>query len=238
MLPSSPLPATTGASAAADSSRSGCPTTPTGAGATDAKPPAPSSAGWPAILPDSEQQQEQESSDEPRRPRSIYESKERIPFWDAPLLVAVAANLVWPAVLMLLTGWSMLVVLCFRLERLLVRGLLRRAAAAKPEGEGEEDDAPVDVGLYFFGYGNHCEKWVDGEPQQRHRYFDPSKPSAIYVHGFARRTTARRFRETFNWAHNDPAYGLDVNAAGGWGCGVGGWIRSVDQLSVELAHHA
>lgn len=175
-----------------------------------------------------QQHKQQPQSPARQPPRSIYQGKERIPFWDAPLLVAVAANLVWPAVLLLLTGWSMLVVLYFRLERLVWATVLRRPSGAEYEGE---DDAPVDVGLYWFGYGNHCERHAH-EPSggtAPHRYFDPRKPSVIYVHGFARRTTARCFRETFNWAHNDAAYGLDVNAAGACVCAhtfvrLDGWL--------------
>ena len=185
--------------------------------------------------PQPQQQQPSPSLARGQPPRSIYEGKERIPFWDAPLLVAVAANLVWPALLLLLTVWSMLVVLYFRLERLVGAALcLRRPSGGADEGE---DDAPVDVGLHWFGHDNHCEKmvWAEAEgagPGQR--CFDPSKPSVIYVHGFARRTTARRFRETFNWAHNDAAYGLDVNAAdawldAGWNVGIFYWNQLADE---------
>jgi hypothetical protein len=47
----------------------------------------------------------------------------------------------------------------------------------------------MDVGLYWFGKGNICERAA--EPGKPGRFFDPSKPSVIYVHGFSRRTTAR-----------------------------------------------
>ena len=125
-------------------------------------------------------------------------------------------------------------VLYFRLERLVGAALLRRPSGGEHEGE---DDAPVDVGLHWFGHDNHCEKMVWAEAEDAgpgQRCFDPSKPSVIYVHGFARRTTARRFRETFNWALNDAAYGLDVNAAdawldAGWNIGIFYWNTLADE---------
>jgi hypothetical protein len=50
-------------------------------------------------------------------------------------------------------------------------------------------DVEPDVGLHWFGPNNVCAK--SGYPREENPYFDPSKPSVIYVHGFSRRTTAR-----------------------------------------------
>jgi len=155
----------------------------------------------------------------PRTPaRNIYEKRDVTPFWDAPLIVAIAANVVWPAALLVLTMWSMLVVLYFRLTRFLTENLLRTPAVHVYDG----DDAPVDMGLYFFGLDNRCEKWLPTPPSlpgssslpsssstssffrgtknsksttdlpvpKGHcQFFDPNKPTVIYVHGFSRRTT-------------------------------------------------
>ncbi len=182
-------------------------------------------------------------------PRNIYEKRDdAAPFWDAPLIVAVVANVVWPAVLLVLTMWSMLVVLYFRLTRLVSEVVWRT-----PDVELCDDDAPVDMGLYWFGLDNKCEKWqpaaaeTGGKKSKKKKtkrgvadqhghsqFFDPNKPSVIYVHGFSRRTTARKFRETFNWSHNDPQYGLDINSADrwvreGWNIGIFFWNNHADE---------
>lgn len=192
-------------------------------------------------------------------PRNIYEKQDVVPFYDAPLIVAVVANVVWPAVLLVLTVWSMLVVIYFRLARFLSENVLQTPAVHVHDG----DEAPVDMGLYFFGLDNQCEKWlpsssssaaedlaptfpmsllrgrkgkkstIGANPKGQCKFFDPCKPTVIYVHGFSRRTTARRFRETFNWAHSDKLYGLDINAADrwvreGWNIGIFFWNNHAD----------
>ncbi|TFJ87049.1 hypothetical protein NSK_001383 [Nannochloropsis salina CCMP1776] len=193
-------------------------------------------------------------------PRNIYEKQDVVPFYDAPLIVAVVANVVWPAVLLVLTVWSMLVVIYFRLARFLSENVLQTPAVHVHDG----DEAPVDMGLYFFGLDNQCEKWlpsssssaaedlaptfpmsllrgrkgkkstIGANPKGQCKFFDPYKPTVIYVHGFSRRTTARRFRETFNWAHSDKLYGLDINAADrwvreGWNIGIFFWNNHADE---------
>jgi hypothetical protein len=49
----------------------------------------------------------------------------------------------------------------------------------------------------------------------------------------------RRFRETFNWYHNDADYGLDVNAAdlwieAGWNVGVLYWNQHADEVMMMM----
>jgi len=151
------------------------------------------------------------------------------------------------------------VVIYFRLARFLSENVLQTPAVHVHDG----DEAPVDMGLYFFGLDNQCEKWlpsssssaaedlaptfrmsllrgskgkkstIDANPKGQCKFFDPCKPTVIYVHGFSRRTTARRFRETFNWAHSDKLYGLDINAADrwvreGWNIGIFFWNNHAD----------
>ena len=52
----------------------------------------------------------------------------------------------------------------------------------------------LDFGLYFFGEKQNNDKYVVGK---KNKYFDPKKPTVIYVHGWERGTTVRNFRETF-----------------------------------------
>lgn len=53
----------------------------------------------------------------------------------------------------------------------------------------------LDFGFYFYSDGKDAEKFIPGKSN---RFFDPSKPTVIYIHGWERGTTSRAFRETFN----------------------------------------
>ncbi len=91
-----------------------------------------------------------------------------------------------------------------------------------------------DYGLYWFGYGNKSQKFVPGQPNP---YFDPSKPTVIYVHGWEKDTGLRYFRETFNYKLNDPNYGINVNMAdawikAGWNIGIFYWDMFSDEPNV------
>lgn len=112
----------------------------------------------------------------------------------------------------------------------LVRALLhflqrrRRERLSRQQGQqhGVTEEEP-EMGLYWYGLGNVSEKEGEGGES---RYFDPSKPSVIYVHGYQPHTIARRFRESLNWKENDLDFGLDIDAADHWieaGWNVGVW---------------
>lgn len=65
---------------------------------------------------------------------SIYDAKETSSFWEAHLVVAVVANIVWPAVLLLISIGTMLVVTWFRLSRFGSKRILRRPSIAIHDG--------------------------------------------------------------------------------------------------------
>lgn len=82
-----------------------------------------------------------------------------------------------------------------------------------------------DYGLYWFGLGNKSVKFEEGKVNP---YYDPNKPTVIYVHGWEKDTGIGNFRETFNYKLNDPTYGIDINIAdawikAGWNIGIFYW---------------
>lgn len=94
------------------------------------------------------------------------------------------------------------------------------------------DGNSLDTGIYWFGKGDVSEKFIDG---QNNSYFDPSKPTMIYVHGWQNGKTETLYRETFN-PNND----LNVNLADfwidkGWNVGIFYWNQLADELEVKDA---
>lgn len=99
------------------------------------------------------------------------------------------------------------------------------------------DGKTLDTGIYWFGKGNVSEKFVSG---QSNPYYDPSKPTFIYVHGWQPETTISLFRENFNGKNNDSTYGLDINFGdawidAGWNIGIFYWNQLADEDFVSSA---
>eukprot|EP00943_MAST-04B_sp_MAST-4B-sp1_P001234 g1234.t1 len=71
-------------------------------------------------------------------------------------------------------------------------------------------------------------------------FFDPSKPSVIYIHGYSPGTTKRGFRETINWRENDKGWfdstnTLDMWIDKGYNCGIFYWNSQADELDLKVA---
>jgi len=91
----------------------------------------------------------------------------------------------------------------------------------------------LDFGIYWFSCNNQCSKGPSS------RFFDNSKPSVLYLHGWAPESTGRGFRETINWrifnkeARNinefKEANCIDLWIKRGYNVGIFYW----DQLSDE-----
>lgn len=99
------------------------------------------------------------------------------------------------------------------------------------------DGQTLDTGIYWFGSGNVSQKFITG---QSNSYFNASKPTVIYIHGWQNGTTASLFRETFNPKRNDPTNGPDVNTvdywvAKGWNVGIFYWNQLADESEVKDA---
>ncbi|WP_246943442.1 hypothetical protein [Bacillus pinisoli] len=101
------------------------------------------------------------------------------------------------------------------------------------------DGKTLDTGIYWYGKGNVSEKFVSG---QSNPYFDPSKPTFIYVHGWQPGTTSSLFRENFNGKNNDSTYGLNINFGdawvdAGWNIGIFYWNQLSDESFVASAEN-
>lgn len=68
----------------------------------------------------------------------------------------------------------------------------------------------LDHGLYWFGYGD---TWQKAVPGQSNAYYNASKPTLIYVHGWQNGSTQKKNRETFN---RKDAGGPDLDLAYAW----------------------
>jgi uncharacterized protein YjdB len=95
----------------------------------------------------------------------------------------------------------------------------------------------LDYGIYWFGLGNVAQK---AEPGVANPYFNPGKPTVIYIHGWQNGSSQRGSRETFNYKQNDATYGVDVNMAdawinAGWNIGIFYWNQFADEGEVKDA---
>jgi uncharacterized protein YjdB len=95
----------------------------------------------------------------------------------------------------------------------------------------------LDYGIYWYGRGNVAQKAIPGTTNP---YFDRSKPTVIYIHGWQNGSSQRGSRESFNYKLNDPTYGIDVNAAdawinAGWNIGIFYWNQFADEGEVQDA---
>lgn len=92
----------------------------------------------------------------------------------------------------------------------------------------------LDYGLYWFGYGDSWEKAVPG---QYNAYYDPKKPTMIYVHGWQKGRTRHKNRETFNrFEFGGPDMDLAYSwLSEGYNVGVLYWNQFADEHFVDSA---
>lgn len=92
----------------------------------------------------------------------------------------------------------------------------------------------LDYGLYWYGYNNNCEKFVNGQGNQ---YYDPSKPVVIYCHGWQNGTSVNGYaRENFHFVHGDAdAFVHHSWLEKGWNMGVFYWTRRGIGINPRLA---
>ena len=90
----------------------------------------------------------------------------------------------------------------------------------------------LDYGLYFFGNNREAQKWTGAG----NSYFNPSKPTMIYIHGWQKGATQNRTRETFDRANAQAPVDL-TNAwkNAGWNVGVCYWNQFADENEVKDA---
>ena len=100
-----------------------------------------------------------------------------------------------------------------------------------------------DWGVYFYGAekngsndGVGCEKWVAG---QANRFFDASKPTIIYTHGWQLDGVKNKGRENFRLEGND----VDIQTQNfwieqGWNVGIFHWIQFADDGGIPPPREA
>lgn len=89
----------------------------------------------------------------------------------------------------------------------------------------------LDTGIYWFGKNGAKEKYVEGK---RNRFFDSSKPTVIYVHGWQPNSTQVLDREDFrigNTSKRSSDYWVDK----GWNIGIFYWDQFADEAEVKDA---
>ncbi|GLS27339.1 hypothetical protein [Marinibactrum halimedae] len=94
----------------------------------------------------------------------------------------------------------------------------------------------LDYGFYFFGKNDAYEKY---QPGQRNRYFDPSKPTMVYLHGWQNGMVEDMRRETFDTSDIIGApEGIDLAASwinDGYNVAIYYWTQFADESEVQDA---
>ncbi len=95
------------------------------------------------------------------------------------------------------------------------------------------DCSSLDTGIYWFGKGDVAQKATSST---RSSFYDRTKPTVIYVHGWQSNSHAIGRRATFNYSKTDPIYGIKVDAAdawidAGWNVGIYYWNQISDEIS-------
>ena len=119
---------------------------------------------------------------------------------------------------------------------LLVLALLLPLLMPVPAGTGREQDYDPNVlsyGIYWFGLNNARQKFVPGEANP---YFDPSKPTIIFVHGWQPGISATHPPD-FEYTYFDGIFSRTVNTANawiqaGWNIGIFYWNQFSDEAQV------
>lgn len=100
-----------------------------------------------------------------------------------------------------------------------------------------------DWGVYFYGTERDgssdavgAQKWVAGQPN---RFFDPSKPTIIYTHGWQLDGVKNKGREDFRFTGN----GVDVQTHNfwietGWNVGIFHWVQFADDGGIPPPREA
>lgn len=95
----------------------------------------------------------------------------------------------------------------------------------------------LDASLYWYGKDNLAEKFI---AEQSNSYFDPKKPTVIYIHGWQKDSTTKLYRESFSPSKMDSDYGENVDSADywvnkGWNIGIFYWNQFSDESEVKDA---
>ncbi len=119
---------------------------------------------------------------------------------------------------------------------LLIPSTLGFASTASAQVVNAQDPAnfrQLDVNIYWYGPNNQNQRAVRG---QTNPYFNPSRPTIIYIHGWQKDTTVRLIRENFNRsAVNDNADVARPWIDRNWNVGIFYWNQLADENEVKDA---
>ncbi|RZA11873.1 MAG: hypothetical protein EOP10_32330, partial [Proteobacteria bacterium] len=109
-------------------------------------------------------------------------------------------------------------------------------AALTVTAQDFECDA-LDYGIYWFGKGEMAQK---ASSKTTSTFYDPTKPTMIYIHGWQAGSHLFKKRATFNYSKADPFEGPKVDAAdawidAGWNIGIFYWNQFGDETKVKDA---
>ncbi len=98
------------------------------------------------------------------------------------------------------------------------------------------DPNSLSYGIYWFGLNNASQKFVPGEANP---YFDPSKPTVIFVHGWQPGLSASH-PPNFTYTYTEGFFPKQVNTANawiqaGWNVGIFYWNQFSDEALVTDA---
>jgi hypothetical protein len=106
---------------------------------------------------------------------------------------------------------------------LLVISLVLASLAVLAAAQGDYDPNELSYGMYWFGKNGANQKFVPGESNS---YFDPAKPTMIFVHGW--QPYLSNSLPTFDFNGTDTAAGwID----GGWNIGIFVWNQFSDETT-------
>jgi hypothetical protein len=97
-----------------------------------------------------------------------------------------------------------------------------------PASAGQELFCSLDYGLYWFGPEDQAARY---DPSVKNPYYDASKPTVIYVHGWEPGTTTKGFRETFRFEKGGAGATKDWTSAN-WNIGIFYWNQFSDETNV------
>jgi pimeloyl-ACP methyl ester carboxylesterase len=97
----------------------------------------------------------------------------------------------------------------------------------------------LDYGIYWYGKGDVAQK-VSSTTQSS--FYDASKPTLIYVHGWQANSHIKKRRTTFNYKYTDPIFGVKSDAAdawiaAGWNVGIFYWNQIADDSDVVVVEN-
>ncbi len=115
-------------------------------------------------------------------------------------------------------------------------GLSGASAGARANQNNTYDPNTLSYGIYWFGLNNANQKFVPGEPNP---YFDPAKPTIIFVHGWQPGLSASH-PPNFTFTYTEGIWPRQVNTANswiqaGWNVGIFFWNQFSDEANVTDA---